>query len=494
MAVQPEQGEDTIDLLELFMGLLAHWTLIAATAVVGAVLMALYTFFLVTPMYKATATIYVVSRNDSVLNFSDLQVGSELTSDYIKVFEMWEVHEKVISNLDLDYTYTDMASMLSVTNTSDTRMLDITVTNPEEAAAIANEYADVGAKYISEKMKTDEPTLMSSARVPENPFSPNKAKNILLGLVVGFVLACAVVVLRTMLDDTYKSADDIRKYTGMVVLASIPLADAGEQPKEKCPPPCGWQLWEESMKQLKITKFPALDYAGNEAFNTLSTNLSFAGASVKKIMITSCHAAEGKSYLSMNLMRTLAQRGIKVALVDADLRRSMVNSDYGLKYEDGRSDGKGLSHFLAGMVGMDEVIYQTDIPNAIMVPVGRDVPNPLALLTNSHFAELLDMLARMADYVIVDAPPVGVVIDAAEIAKACDGTLIAVNYNDVSRQELLDVKQQIEQTGCPILGTVLNQVDYDNYMGRKYYKSYSKYGKYGYYRKYYKRSHEAEKK
>ena len=248
------------------------------------------------------------------------------------------------------------------------------------------------------------------------------------------------------------------------------------------------------MKQLKITKFPALDYAGNEAFNTLSTNLSFAGANVKKIMITSCHAAEGKSYLSMNLMRTLAQRGIKVALVDADLRRSMLNSDYGLKYEDGRSDGKGLSHFLAGMVGMDEVIYQTDIPNAIMVPVGRDVPNPLALLTNHHFAELLDMLASMADYVIVDAPPVGVVIDAAEIAKACDGTLIAVNYNDVSRQELLDVKQQIEQTGCPILGTALNQVDYDNYMGRKYYKSYSKYGKYGYYRKYYKRNHEAEKK
>lgn len=81
--------------------------------------------------------LYVVTRNDSVLNFSDLQVGSELTSDYIKVFEMWEVHEKVISNLDLDYTYTDMASMLSVTNTSDTRMLDITVTNPdpEEAAA-----------------------------------------------------------------------------------------------------------------------------------------------------------------------------------------------------------------------------------------------------------------------------------------------------------------------------------------------------------------------
>lgn len=229
-----EQDEDTIDLLELALGLLEHWKLIAVTAVTGAVLMALYTFFLVTPMYKATATIYVVSRNDSVLNFSDLQVGSELTSDYIKVFEMWEVHEKVISNLDLDYTYTNMASMLSVTNTSDTRMLDITVTNPdpEEAAAIANEYADVGAKYISEKMKTDEPTLMSSARVPENPFSPNKAKNILLGFVVGFVLACGVVVVRILLDDTYKTAEDIRKYAGLVVLASVPMVE-NAQPKEK---------------------------------------------------------------------------------------------------------------------------------------------------------------------------------------------------------------------------------------------------------------------
>lgn len=254
------------------------------------------------------------------------------------------------------------------------------------------------------------------------------------------------------------------------------------------------------MKKLKITKFPALDYAGAEAFNTLSTNLSFAGEKVKKIMITSCHASEGKSYLTMNLARTLAQRGKKVAVVDTDLRRSMINANYGLKFEDGRSDGKGLSHFLAGMVGMEEIIYETDLADVLMVPVGRDVPNPLTLLSSGHFEELLDTLAQMVDYVIVDAPPVGMVIDAAEIAKFCDGTMIAVQYNDVRRQELLDVKQQIEQSGCPILGTVLNQVDYDNYMGRKYYyKSYGygKYGRYkknGYYNKYYDHDHSAEKK
>ena len=252
------------------------------------------------------------------------------------------------------------------------------------------------------------------------------------------------------------------------------------------------------MKQLKITKFPALDYAGSEAFNTLSTNLSFAGENIKKIMITSCHASEGKSYLSINLARALAQRGKRVALVDADLRRSMINSTYGVRFEHDKSGGSGLSHFLAGMVGMDEVVYQTDITNMLMVPVGREVPNPLALLSGRHFEELLDTLTKMVDYVIVDAPPVGVVIDAAEIAKVCDGTMIAVHYNDVRRQELLDVKQQIEQSGCPILGTVLNQVDYDNYLGRKYYyKSYykySRYKKYGYYNKYYTHEHSAEKK
>ena len=89
-----EQDEDTIDLLELALGLLEHWKLIAVTAVTGAVLMALYTFFLVTPMYKATATIYVVSRNDSVLNFSDLQVGSELTSDVSRQ-ELLDVKQQI---------------------------------------------------------------------------------------------------------------------------------------------------------------------------------------------------------------------------------------------------------------------------------------------------------------------------------------------------------------------------------------------------------------
>lgn len=226
------------------------------------------------------------------------------------------------------------------------------------------------------------------------------------------------------------------------------------------------------MNRLSIGRFPPLSYACNEAMNTLCTNLSFSGENIRKIMITSCHASEGKSHISMNAMRMMANLGKNVVLVDADLRRSMITSKFGFQFADPNHKW-GLAHYLAGKVNEDEIVYQTDIEGAYIVPVGRDVSNPLPLLNSFRFEQLLDHLAQQVDYVIVDAPPVGVVIDAAQIAKSCDGTLIVVSYNQIHRQELISVKDQMEQTECPILGTVLNMVEYDNYLGRKYYyKSY----------------------
>ena len=226
------------------------------------------------------------------------------------------------------------------------------------------------------------------------------------------------------------------------------------------------------MKNLTIRQFSALDYAGTEALNTLCTNLSFSGENISKIMLTSSGASEGKSFVSMNIMRTMAKLGYSVALVDADMRRSTLISRYGMEFEAGDS-GAGLSHFLAGRAEIEDVVYRTNIDGAFLVPAGRLVSNSLPLLVSHRFGDLLDYLARSVDYVLVDAPPIGALIDGAQIAKSCDGTLIVVNYNQVHRRELIEVKEQIEQTGCMILGTVLNQVDMKNYIGRKYYyKSY----------------------
>ena len=235
------------------------------------------------------------------------------------------------------------------------------------------------------------------------------------------------------------------------------------------------------MNTVSINLFPPLNYQCAEAVNMLCTNLSFSGANVKKILLTSCHQSEGKSFLTMNIMRTMASLGKRVVLVDADLRRSVIATRYGLQFSEEKP--LGLSHYLAGMADERMVIYETSIPNAYMIPVGRKVNNSLPLLNSERFQYLLNGLAKDFDYVLVDAPPIGLVIDAAQIAKYCDGTVLVVGYNEVRRQELIDAKAQIDQTGCPILGAVLNQTAYDNYLSKKYsYKSY--YSHYGYYSKY----------
>lgn len=239
-----ESDEETIDLLELLYALLGKWREIAAATVACALIAAIGVVLFVTPKYQASSTIYVISRKDSAINISDLQIGTALTDDYIQVFHMWEVQEKVISNLDLPYTYNQLDGMLSVTNASNTRMLEITVTSEsaQEAADIANEYATVVRDYIAKKMATDKPSIMSTALVPTVPVSPNKTKSILLGALLGFVASAGVVVVITLLDDTYKTTEDIKKYTGLVTMAVIPLEKSDEPKHQRADKQIGLKL------------------------------------------------------------------------------------------------------------------------------------------------------------------------------------------------------------------------------------------------------------
>lgn len=223
------------------------------------------------------------------------------------------------------------------------------------------------------------------------------------------------------------------------------------------------------MVEMKLTRFESLDYQTNEAFNTLCTNMFFAGGDIKKIMVTSCHPQEGKSFVTMNLMRSLAGLGMKVVLVDADIRASAIRGTYGVEVmTDSEQPYPGLTRYLAGGCRMDEIIAQTDIPNAWMILAGRTVTNSLPLLSTPRLEELLDALAKQFDIVLVDAPPVGTIIDAAKIVGACDGALFVIESDATSRQQLMLAMQQMEKTGVPVLGTVLNKFDEKRH-GDKYY-------------------------
>ena len=219
-----KRAETEIDPIELMRQLLSHLGIIILTALLCTVIAGVYTLYYVTPIYESTSKLYVLNSGDSAINLADLQVGSYLASDYIEVFNTWEVHEMVIKNLGLPYSNQYMQSNLTVTNPSNTRILYITFQSPDphEAMEIANEYATVAIQFISKTMATEEPNIMSAALEPIYPTSPVKALNIMLGFIVGLFLSIGFITLRFIIDDKIKTADDIRRYSTLSVLAVVP--------------------------------------------------------------------------------------------------------------------------------------------------------------------------------------------------------------------------------------------------------------------------------
>lgn len=226
------------------------------------------------------------------------------------------------------------------------------------------------------------------------------------------------------------------------------------------------------MNRVIISKLPKTEYATQESLNTICSNILFSGVDVKRILVTSSSAGNGKSYASILMARSFAARGMRVLLIDADLRRSQLNKKYGIKYE---VKSVGLANYLAGYSTEGEVIYATDIDNMYLIPIGRTVSNPIPFLSGERMERLMRDVKENFDIVIVDAPPIGQVVDAAQLALYCDGAILVVSYNSTTRRELLEVKQQMNKTGISILGCIINQVDYESLSAKKYYYKYKSY-------------------
>ena len=246
--VQRPGAEDEIDLVELFYLLWGHAWQIILCLILGAGLALGYTKLLVTPLYQATSSIYIVSAsNNSVVNLTDLQIGAQLTADYQELILSRPLLEDVIENLELTngegepMSTTALSRMITITNTEDTRILKVTVTSPDpqESADIANELIDQACIYLPQIMETEEPNLVEEAIPPTQKSSPSNARNVVLGGLLGACLACGVLVLRYLMNDTFVTPDDVVKYLGVQPLAVIPEADLGDFNDKKRKNPFG---------------------------------------------------------------------------------------------------------------------------------------------------------------------------------------------------------------------------------------------------------------
>ena len=220
-----ENEELTIDLYEILYLFRQKIVFIIIALLVGAIAAGLVTKLLITPEYSATSKIYIVSSSSSsVVNLSDLQIGTNLAPDYRELMTARPLLNSVIANLNLGYTPGQLKSMITVANTSGTRILTVTATgpDPEEATNIANELARVAVEWLPEIMNSNAPSIYEDAIVPSSPSSPNLLKNVMIGALLVGVLYCAFEVIRYLHDDTITSAEQMERLFGTMPLATIP--------------------------------------------------------------------------------------------------------------------------------------------------------------------------------------------------------------------------------------------------------------------------------
>jgi capsular exopolysaccharide synthesis family protein len=309
---------------------------------------------------------------------------------------------------------------------------------------------------ISTALRTTNVRIVDPAEVPRSPASPNRPLNLMAGVFGGLLLGVVLGFFFEYLDNRIKTPDEIKAYLGVPALGLLPVVRglAAGQP----------------YPILNGSAWPKL----NEAFRTLRTNVIFSSAEqgCRSIVVTSTGPNEGKTLVSANFAISLAEAGLRVLLLDADMRRPKLHDVFQIEQE------PGLSNLVVGGTKASDAIKKTSIQGLWVLPAGRIPPNPAELLGSSRFLEFLKSFSTHFDWVVIDTPPVMAVADAAVVAHSVTGVLFVVRSEMVGRHAAQTALEQLDNTRANIVGAVLNRVDLDRhayYYSQYYRKEYSEY-------------------
>jgi len=314
--------------------------------------------------------------------------------------------------------------------------------------------------------------LVDAALVPTMPVRPKKLNNIAIGLLAGLVLGVTLAFVQESLDTSIKSAEDVERLISAPALAVIPMARsswrriAGDRTQP-----------QNGGVESVVLRHPTSSLA--ESYRTLRTSilLSTAPRPPQALLVTSAQPREGKSCTSLNLALGLAQRGVPVVIIDADMRRPSVGKGLGFP-----ENGAGLSSLLSGAHSLDEVLRQFEkVPNLWVLPAGPQPPNPADLLASPTMEKVLHDLRGRFEHLVLDSAPLLLVTDATILSRLVDGVVLVVESGVTVRRALVRAHKILESAGGRILGTVVNKWDARNEGYYGYYGSYYR----GYYRSYY---------
>jgi succinoglycan biosynthesis transport protein ExoP len=431
--------------------------------IVSCVLLGTIGAFLITsqmpPVYSASVTLLVrVDAETSMSEYTALLASEQLALTYSQMLKGRPVLEAVIAQLEMQTTPEILAEKVNVTPVKDTSLIRLTVqhADPTQAALIANTIADVFIAQIRAPRRSGiNVTVAEPAWVPESPIR-SRTLYTSLAAVVSMMLGAGAAFLLEYLDDTIKVPEDVKLVLGLNTVGVIGRLAKGKG-------------------ELVMTAQPRSPLA--EAFRGLCTNIRFSSADkpLKTLLVTSPDVAEGKSIIVANLSAAMAQAGLRVIAVDADLRRPRLHQLFSLDLN-GQASANGMSRGLTEALPegrTDGNLQPTQVDGLSVLPSGGLPPNPAELAGSDHMRELLHTLAQQADVVLLDSPPLLAVADAIALAQAVDGVLLVVVAGRTQRQTARQAVEGLRQVGANLVGVVLNAVptrkgSYDRY--REYYR------------------------
>jgi capsular exopolysaccharide synthesis family protein len=430
----------------------AHWVGVLVLTVLGIAAAGAYS--LGQPkVYEANATGFVTTKspNPAEASIADTYAKSRVTS-YVAIATSSRTADAVIKQLNLSTTPAALIGDISVSQPTDTVLVDISARagTPVSAQTLANAWVDALATQVAEiegdkATQGQQPLRMlsyGSAALPSSPVLPRTKLNLAAGLVLGLLLGFAYAVVRKQLDRRLRSAEEVEKTFGVSVIGQIPVSSRMRQDKS--------QVLQLAVTEAGDTK----NFGTAEAFRKLRTNLAYMDVDhpPRIIVVTSPKQSDGKSTIAANLAAAIAIGGQPVTLIDCDLRRPTVAESLGMV------DGTGLTDVLVGRVKVADVLQaHPDVPGLSVLASGAIPPNPSELLGSQAMRTLVTDLAGET-IVIMDAPPLLPVTDAAVLTRSADGALIVISHGDTLDSELAASLAHVSAVHGRTLGVIFNRM------------------------------------
>jgi capsular exopolysaccharide synthesis family protein len=439
-----------LELRDYLRILRAHWLGILALTILGAAVA--FGWSSVQPKVYTASASGIVQATGLGTDVGSSLVGNQLAqskvSSYVDIGGWRSVAEFAIDELGIDASPESLVTRVTVSNPLDTVIINVSATGPTPEAArdLAEAWVHGMVSQINELESGDAATAGAvtlvagqSAALPSSPSSPTLRLNLALGTLIGLALGIAYAVIRHVLDRRVRHPRDIERETGVSVMGTIPLDK---------------QLTDQHRLVTFGSGEATPSTAITEAMRELRTNLQFMDVDnpPRVIVVTSPLPGDGKSTTAANLALSLAAAGQKTVLIDADLRRPVLGTVFGLP------EGAGLTDVLAARAMIDDVIHSPDPSGSLAVlTAGRIPPNPSEVLGSQRMRDLLVGLGRTAT-VIVDSPPTIPVTDAAVLSTAADGVLLVVSAGRTTFDMMHKAVENIGRANGRVLGVVLNKI------------------------------------